>query len=168
MQITSCTPATWTFVRDGLIEAYRTGGLDAALSASISEVSKLNTDAALFEKLFAGSTFSNKAASSSYMTSLHYAMQSEKEFLWGTDGDAAINFRDMMTDGCLFTTCTNQYWSQSSSFVREKDPGLFWYTASKPCCGECTIYAHGVQLSYWPTPAPTPPVTKLVDSHNHT
>ncbi|KAF8863042.1 hypothetical protein BDZ45DRAFT_147439 [Acephala macrosclerotiorum] len=139
LQITSYTPATWSYIGDGLLEANMIGGLSGYYSAFISEVSKMNNDTALFEKVFAGSTFSSPAASSSYMTPPYYAMQSEREFLWDTDGDAAINFADMMTDGCLFTTCTNQYLSESSKFVSTKDIGLFYYTASAPCCGQCTI-----------------------------
>ncbi|KUJ18980.1 uncharacterized protein LY89DRAFT_668019 [Mollisia scopiformis] len=166
--ITTCTPATWSYLGPGVIDAYLTAGLSGFYFASISEVSKMNTDIALFEKVLAGSTFSNSAASESYMTSLYYALKSEREFLWGSAGDAAVNFQDLMTDGCLFTTCTNQYSSESLSFTSAGDSGLFYYSASTPCCGQCTIYAEGVQLSYWPTPAPTPPVTKLVDSQNHT
>lgn len=35
--------------------------------------------------------------------------------------------------------------------------------AAPPCCASCSIFAHSVQIRYWPTPAPSPPVTEVVE-----
>lgn len=45
--------------------------------------------------------------------------------------------------------------------------GDFSYTAAAPCCYNCSLYGGDVQVYAWPTPAPTPAVTKLVDSANN-
>ena len=44
----------------------------------------------------------------------------------------------------------------------------FTYTAASPCCSSCTIFGGNVQVYAWPTPAPTPAVSTLVDASNFT
>jgi hypothetical protein len=44
----------------------------------------------------------------------------------------------------------------------------FTYTAASPCCSSCTIFGGNVQVFAWPTPAPTPAVSTLVDASNFT
>ncbi|MCJ1393764.1 hypothetical protein MMC18_006640 [Xylographa bjoerkii] len=39
---------------------------------------------------------------------------------------------------------------------------------SAPCCLNCTVFGGNVQVFYWPTPAPSPPVTSLVNSAGFT
>ena len=40
---------------------------------------------------------------------------------------------------------------------------FFTPIAKPPCCSVCSIWAHDVQLRYWPSPAPTPAVTQIVE-----
>ncbi len=102
----------------------------------------------------------------SYLTSLYHALSTETDYLWGSSYSAAAPFRDIATDACLFTTCTNQYWSHKSA---QSKSGEIWFnTATQPCCGYCTVYAGGVQLYYWPTPNPTPSVTAYRLPDNYT
>ena len=102
----------------------------------------------------------------SYLTSLYTAISSETEYLWGPSYEAAAPFREIATDACLFTTCTNQYWSHKSA--SSTDGNLWFNQATSPCCGSCTVYAGGVQLFYWPTPNPTPSVTAYLLPDNYT
>lgn len=74
-----------------------------------------------------------------------------------------IKFNDLRTDPCLYSTCFNQYFDQRSSFTRDNPAGSFVFAASAPCCDRCSIFADNVDVEYWPTPAPTPPVSTLVD-----
>jgi hypothetical protein len=117
-------------------------------------------DDAEFERVAAASTLihaTDPAVVSkvlSYFTSLYSATASEVSYLYGPSYEGALDFFQT-TDPCLFTTCTNQYWSHKSA----SSTGVWFNTAAPPCCGECTVYADGVQLFYWPTPNPTPSVT---------
>ena len=45
---------------------------------------------------------------------------------------------------------------------------FFSYSPVEPCCGNCTLYGGDVLVYYWPTPAPTPGVTELVNAANFT
>lgn len=45
--------------------------------------------------------------------------------------------------------------------------GLFEIELQPPCCGGCNLSVAYASLLYWPTPAPSPPMTKVV-SANHT
>jgi hypothetical protein len=138
----------------------------ALVVVSIEE--KLNSDAGELARLKAANTFANSAAYSSFFTSAYDLVQSDVSFLWGSAGEALIEIAELTTDGCLFTTCFSQYFSEKSSFITASPSDLYFYTAKSPCCGGCTIFAKAVQVSYWPTPAPTPPVTELVDNSGHT
>jgi len=44
----------------------------------------------------------------------------------------------------------------------------FNYTATSPCCMSCTLSGGNVQVMYWPTPAPSPPVSTLVNAEGYT
>jgi hypothetical protein len=43
----------------------------------------------------------------------------------------------------------------------------FTFTAATPCCSTCTLFGGTVQVYQWPTPAPSPPVSILVDEKNN-
>jgi hypothetical protein len=43
----------------------------------------------------------------------------------------------------------------------------FSYTVEEPCCGSCSVFGRNVQVFQWPTPAPLPPVSTLVDIKNN-
>jgi hypothetical protein len=59
---------------------------------------------------------------------------------------------------------------QTVTYVDIGPPPTWYYTASPPCCLSCTVFGGGgaVQVFYWPTPAPTPGVSTLVNSANFT
>ena len=42
------------------------------------------------------------------------------------------------------------------------------FTASPPCCLDCTLFGGTVSVYAWPTPAPTPGVTALVNNEGYT
>jgi len=44
----------------------------------------------------------------------------------------------------------------------------WYYTATPPCCLNCTLFGGNVQVYYWPTPAPSPPVSRLVNAAGFT
>lgn len=44
----------------------------------------------------------------------------------------------------------------------------FTYTPTGSCCVGCTLFGDKAQVFLWPTPAPSPPVSILVDSSNFT
>jgi hypothetical protein len=126
----------------------------------LSMWNNLLTDDAEFERVAAASSLvdaTDPAVVSkveSYLTSLYSAVASEESYLHGPSYEAAVTFFQT-TDPCLFTTCTDQYWSHKSA----SSTGVWYNTAAPPCCGQCTVNAFGVQLYYWPTPNPTPSVT---------
>jgi hypothetical protein len=109
-------------------------------------------------------TITNTPAFWSEYTSLYYDLQSAVSSVWECYIDGNDQFQTMaLSNPCLFKTCRNQFLSQSSSFVSASpDNPIFWYTAEPPCCGQCSVYGDGVEVEYWPTPAPSPPVTALV------
>lgn len=43
----------------------------------------------------------------------------------------------------------------------------FSFVAASPCCSSCTLFGGTVQVYDWPTPAPQPPVSILVDPKNN-
>jgi hypothetical protein len=97
-------------------------------------------------------------------TSLYYDLQSAVSSVWECYIDGQVQYQNMaLSDPCLFKTCRNQFRAQSSSFASASpDNAIFWYTAQPPCCGQCSVYGNGVEVEYWPTPAPTPLTTALV------
>lgn len=46
--------------------------------------------------------------------------------------------------------------------------GNFTYTPSGKCCAVCTLFGNDVQVYYWPTPAPSPAVSTLVNTNGFT
>lgn len=44
----------------------------------------------------------------------------------------------------------------------------FTYSPSSPCCLNCTLFGGTVQVYHWPTSAPSPPVTELVNAAKFT
>lgn len=75
------------------------------------------------------------------------------------DNTYIVQTTDNIGDVSLYTTTT-------TTWARFQDQMFF--TPSAPCCLNCTLYGGTVQVYYWPTPAPSPPVTALVDSSNFT
>lgn len=85
--------------------------------------------------------------------------------LWESPLDAYDTFQSMAArDGCKFLECRAQFLSQRSTFKSIYPGEIFKYRAQPPCCGGCMIFADKVEVSYWPTPAPTPLVTRLWNS----
>lgn len=52
--------------------------------------------------------------------------------------------------------------------ISNKILGTFDFAPSEPCCLQCTVFGGDVQVYRWPTPAPSPPVTKLVNTDGYT
>ncbi len=50
---------------------------------------------------------------------------------------------------------------QTESYVQYVD--FFTFAPPTGCCLNCTLYGGNVQVYYWPTPAPTPAVSTLVN-----
>lgn len=51
-----------------------------------------------------------------------------------------------------------------STFGTFVEPAMWGPTLTQPCCDTfCNIYASAAQLLYWPTPAPVPAVTTIVE-----
>lgn len=99
--------------------------------------------------------------------SLYTSRESVISALWGTNADAIYTLGGSVPDSCKFSVCSEQLQSQRSEwYAANTEP--FVYQAKHPCCGYCTVGGAGVQVAYWPTPAPTPPVTELVDRDNFT
>jgi hypothetical protein len=72
----------------------------------------------------------------------------------------------------IITTQTVTYSDQVSELPYTTEAwvhfdGGFSYKAAEPCCYNCSLYGGDVQVYYWPTPAPTPGVTKLVNAANN-
>lgn len=101
------------------------------------------------------------------LVSIFTSVQHEVASTLGSSGYAYLNFPGF-TDPCLLSTCVNQFIAQGSSATAANPSGLWIYQAQPPCCGTCSIYANNVELAYWPTPAPTPPITALVNKNNFT
>jgi hypothetical protein len=105
---------------------------------------------------------------SSFFSSASSEFEAAATSLFGTAGKAILQFQSFSTDACLFQTCTNQYLTESASFISEHPSSPFFFRAKSPCCGQCTVFGKAVDISYWPTPAPTPLTTVLVDENNFT
>ncbi|KAE9372702.1 hypothetical protein N431DRAFT_536653 [Stipitochalara longipes BDJ] len=43
----------------------------------------------------------------------------------------------------------------------------FPFTAVAPCCSTCSLFGKNVQVFQWPTPAPSPPISTLIDPRNN-
>lgn len=159
--ITSCGETL--SVLDLLAPSVLTLPPDEILSIFSSEIIKLNELASNLVLVMASPTNLGSAALSSYLSSLYSTVEADVTALFGPAGNAILSFQNIVTDPCLFVTCFNQFLDQSVTFAAESPSGTFFYTAEPPCCLQCTIYGQGVQLEYWPTPAPEPPVSTLID-----
>lgn len=106
----------------------------------------------------------------SYESSIVNAISSYDSMLWGSAQDAvnAFSGSPFTDDGCLWTTCTNQSYSLKCPYVAATPSGYFEYTAKPPCCTKYVVGAKGVRLGYWPTPAPVPSVSTVVDTNGTT
>lgn len=62
-----------------------------------------------------------------------------------------------ITTGTFGTQPSAVYYQQPWDFV-----------ASPPCCSSCTLFGGTVQVYFWPTPAPSPPVSILTNTDNFT
>lgn len=106
----------------------------------------------------------------SYESSIVKAISTYSSIEWGAAQDAVgvFGWSPWTDEPCLWTTCTNQLYSMSSAYASANPNGAFEYTAQPPCCSECVVNAKGVKLAYWPTPAPTPGISTLVDTSGNT
>jgi hypothetical protein len=162
LQITSCPVPLYTYYGTELESIYTNQGAGHYEQSYLSMYENFLSDDAYFQRVNADPALKFATDPSivskvdSYVTSLYHALATERTYLWGAAFEAAAPFYQT-TDPCLFTTCTNQYWSHKSA---SSSTGEVWFnTADPPCCGNCVVQAGGVQLYYWPTPNPTPSVT---------
>lgn len=135
-----------------------------------SGYSELNSVLADIER-YANSPITDTAAYESFLLAELSTASADMNSLFGNAGHGILLYQAIAsTDPCLFSTCLTSYLEASSALASYYPPGVFdyVYTVNPPCCGQCTIMATGVQLSYWPTPAPTPPVSVLIDASNKT
>jgi len=44
----------------------------------------------------------------------------------------------------------------------------FTYSAEIPCCSACSLYGNKVEVYYWPTPAPSPAISTLLNAAGFT
>jgi len=68
------------------------------------------------------------------------------------------------------TSMTSGFTSLLSTRSAHRDTywiSAFEFTPSAPCCSSCTVYGGTVQVMNWPTPAPEPPISILVDTKNN-
>jgi hypothetical protein len=84
--------------------------------------------------------------------------------LLGVDADALVNYWNEPNPE-LQAYCIQQY-ILGAAELHLTNPSAF-YTPKSPCCGGCTVFGGGVQVSYWPTPNPNPGLTKLVDPNTN-
>lgn len=84
-----------------------------------------------------------------------------------------------LTDPSLASKCGAQWSAESSEYIQSGrittysgQPARYadqWnYIPKSPCCGQCSIDGMSAELRYWPTPAPTPAVTAIVDNSGFT
>jgi hypothetical protein len=82
--------------------------------------------------------------------------------IFGPGGETVFIYASL-SDASLQSRCINQYATKSASFRATNPSGFFIFTAEPPCCNTCDIFGQAVEVRYWPTPAPSPPVSVLVD-----
>lgn len=99
--------------------------------------------------------------------------------LTGREGAQILLYQNPFTtlsDPFLASKCGAQWSADSSKYIQSGritryatgQPALYakeWiFTPKPPCCGQCSIDGMSAELRYWPTPAPTPEVTAIVDN----
>jgi hypothetical protein len=162
--ITSCGSVDWNTYLAPSLQSLPSASLEAYL---VSGYSKLNRDFANLER-YQNSNITDTAALVSFLFAEISTVNADVTSLYGSAGWGIVSFQNIAsTDPCLFSACLTSYLAVSSA-IAPRLSGLFdfEYKAAPPCCGQCTVLATGVQLKYWPTPAPTPPVSILVDRQN--
>lgn len=103
--------------------------------------------------------------------------------LTGREGAQILLYQNPFTtwaDPSLASKCGAQWSADSSKYIQSGritryatgQPALYakeWiFTPKPPCCGQCSIGGMSAELRYWPTPAPTPAVTAIVDESGFT
>ena len=162
--ITSCGSVDWITYLAPSLQSLPSASLEAYLTSAYS---KLNRDYANLER-YQNSNITDTAALASFVISEFSTLNADVTSIYGSPGWGIVSFQNIAsTDPCLFSACLTSYLAVSSR-IAPLFSGLFdfAYSAAPPCCGQCTVQATGVQLKYWPTPAPTPPVSILVDQQN--
>lgn len=84
-----------------------------------------------------------------------------------------VFFSEAPTDNNVYRTIF-----QTISTITTDDPvatdspssgwSIFNPTMSAPCCLNCTVFGGNAQVYYWPTPGPTPHISRLVDDAGYT
>lgn len=111
----------------------------------------------------------------------------DTNYIPGRSGAVHANYANPYTavdDKRLSSQCASQFSSKYSDFLSTASihpeytsnhyvqpayyEGDVGFTASKPCCLSCYLTGGDVQVYFWPTPALTPAVTKLVDQSGFT
>jgi hypothetical protein len=100
----------------------------------------------------------------------------EYEYSGSIASQCSVSFEDSLTSWMATAPITTQsivYTDEVSGvpYTTQYDvvyDNFFSFAPAEPCCGNCTLYGGDVQIYYWPTPAPTPGVTKLVNEANFT
>lgn len=85
-----------------------------------------------------------------------------------------------LSDPVLASKCGAEWSAESSKYIQTGRITRYatrqltmyaenWiFTPKPPCCGQCTIDGMSAELRFWPTPAPTPEVTAIVDESGFT
>jgi hypothetical protein len=163
--ITSCGSVNFTTYLQSSLQALPSAALEAYFASGYS---RLNSDLANIER-YANSPITDTIAFESFLYAELSTVSADISSLFGSVGRGVLSFQNIAsTDPCLFSTCLTSYLAESSALAPLYSPGVFdfVYKASPPCCGQCIVSASGVELAYWPTPAPTPPVSVLVNANN--
>lgn len=103
--------------------------------------------------------------------------------LTGREGALILMYQNpfkTLTDPLLASKCGAHWSAESSDYIQSglittDSPGLparyasSWnFIPEPPCCGQCSIDGMSAELNYWPTPAPTPAVTAIIDNSGFT
>ena len=85
-----------------------------------------------------------------------------------------------LSDPSLASKCGGQWSAELTKYIQTGHITIFYpggpaeyandwnFIPKSPCCGQCSIGGIYAELMYWPTPAPTPAVTALVDKSGFT
>lgn len=166
MNISSCDPKASFNLTDYLVPSLRNLPASEFWPLYWEEHTKILNLQTSFNWLLSAS-HSNTAGFQEEYTSLYWSVQSAASSVWDWYGGSYRDIRNMgLKNGCQYKTCRSQYLSKSSSFASAHPNELFWWSVDPPCCGQCSIYGDGVEVDYWPTPAVTPPITKILGTRD--